>query len=296
VAAQLNTPIDSLRERPALRAPKEQTLPGNLSGTSTAAGRHLWKATWTCRSTDGASCPAQRNSQVHEQSGEVRTSTIGLLMTLALATPLWLAVLGIVVNALVGALRGYDDARHWDVVGVTTFALLMGLGGGLIRDVLLGELPPLSLRTPWPIATVLATVAVARVVGGWLRRVPLLLASLDALALGLFTMSGAAAAAAHGLPAVSAGLVGTLSAVGGGVMVSVLRGEVPGILQPGRPVALLSVCVAVVYLGLARWDANGAYLAGAVVSVAVFLLALRLEVTTASLAAATSPPVDEWRS
>ncbi len=60
------------------------------------------------------------------------------------------------VNALVGALRGYsDDSRHWDIVGVSVFALLMGLGGGFIRDMLLGNLPATSLRDPWSLATVL---------------------------------------------------------------------------------------------------------------------------------------------
>lgn len=200
---------------------------------------------------------------------------------LALATPLWIAMLGVVVNALVGALHGYTDAhRHWDIVGVLTFALLMGLGGGVIRDLLVGELPPSSLRTPWPIAVVVVTVAVARVVGRWVVSVPLLLGSLDALALGLFAMSGAAAATSHGLPAVSAVLVGVLSAVGGGVLVSVVRGEVPSVLQPSRPHALLAALVAVVYLLLMRWSEAEAYAVGAAAGVVVHLVSERWRVET----------------
>ena len=199
---------------------------------------------------------------------------------LALSTPLWIAILGIVVNALVGALHGYTDAhRHWDVVGVLTFALLMGLGGGVIRDLLIGE-PPASLRTPWPIAAVVVTVAFARVAGRWVVNLPVLLGALDALALGLFAMSGAAAASAHGLPAVSAVLVGVLSAVGGGVLVSVVRGEVPSVLQPSRPHALLAALVAVVYLALAHWSENEAYVVGAVVGVALHLVSERWRVET----------------
>jgi uncharacterized membrane protein YeiH len=199
---------------------------------------------------------------------------------LALSTPLWIATLGIVVNALVGALRGYTDTdRHWDIVGVLTFALLMGLGGGVIRDLLVGE-PPVSLRTPWPIAAVVVTVAVARVVGRWVVNAPSLLGSLDALALGLFSMSGAAAAIAHGLPPVSAVLVGVLSAVGGGVLVSVVRGEVPSVLQPSRPHALLAALVAIVYLSLTRWSENEAYAVAAGVGVVVHLVAERWRVET----------------
>jgi uncharacterized membrane protein YeiH len=200
---------------------------------------------------------------------------------LALSTPLWIATLGIVVNALVGALHGYTDTdRHWDIVGVLTFALLMGLGGGVIRDLLVGELPPSSLRTPWPIAAVVVTVAFARVAGRWVVGVPALLGILDALALGLFSMSGAAAAIAHGLPAVSAVLVGVLSAVGGGVLVSVVRGEVPSVLQPSRPHALLAALVSVVYLSLTRWGENEAYVVGAAVGVVLHLIAERWRVET----------------
>lgn len=203
------------------------------------------------------------------------------MQDLALATPLWIAVLGVVVNALVGALQGYtDEHRHWDVVGVLTFALLMGIGGGIIRDLLLGELPPSSLRTSWPIVAVVATVALARLVGSRVASMPLLLGSLDALALGLFAMSGVAAAVVHGLPAAPAVLVGVVSAVGGGVLVSVVRGEAAGVLQPSRPRALLAAVVAVVYLLLSRWDADAAYAVAAAIGVLAHLAAERWRLET----------------
>jgi len=78
------------------------------------------------------------------------------LPNLATDAPLWLTLLTVGVNAVVGALRGYPDpARHWDIVGGSMFALLMGLGGGFIRDVLIGNLPAESLRSPWFVVTVL---------------------------------------------------------------------------------------------------------------------------------------------
>lgn len=192
---------------------------------------------------------------------------------LALFTPLWLAALGIVVNALVGALHGYvDEHRHWDVVGVVTFALVMGLGGGVLRDLLVG-VPPQSLRSAWPVLFVLVGVLMARVLAPNARRLPRLVGVLDALALALFAMTGAASAVSHGLAALPAVLVGTISAVGGGVIVSVLRGEVPTVLQPSRPQALLAALVAAAYLALARWDHDIAYVAGAALGVAGHLVA-----------------------
>ena len=68
---------------------------------------------------------------------------------LAGSTPLWLGLVTVLVNAIVGALRGLlDRSRDWDLVGVSAFALLMGLGGGFIRDLLIGNLPAESLRSP----------------------------------------------------------------------------------------------------------------------------------------------------
>lgn len=204
---------------------------------------------------------------------------------LALSTPLWLAVLTIVVNALVGALHGYlDRDRHWDVVGVVTFALVMGLGGGFLRDLLLG-LPAQSLRTPWPVLTTLVAVVVARLVAPVAQRIPRLLGTLDVVALSLFAITGTATAAAHGVPALPAVLVGVVSAVGGGVLVSVLRGEVPSILVPSRPQALLAAVVGACYLVLAQWGSGTAYVASAVIGVALHLLAERREVETRPLSA-----------
>ena len=88
------------------------------------------------------------------------------LPDLATKTPLWLALLTVGVNALVGALRAsIDDEHHWDIVGMATFAVLMGLGGGFIRDGLVGNLPVESLRTPWYLLTVLGAIVAALLFG-----------------------------------------------------------------------------------------------------------------------------------
>jgi uncharacterized membrane protein YeiH len=205
------------------------------------------------------------------------------MQTLALSTPLWIAALAIGVNALVGALHGYlDTHRRWDVVGVTTFALLMGLGGGVLRDLLVGVAPQ-SLVTPWPVCVVLVGVVVARLLAPLMRRHAELLGPLDALALATFAMTGTATAVAHGMPAVTAVLVGVVSAVGGGVLVSVLRGEVPSLLQPGRPQALLAAAVAVLYLAVSVVDSNVAYAVGAAAAVVAHLVTTGRQLSTRSL-------------
>jgi uncharacterized membrane protein YeiH len=200
---------------------------------------------------------------------------------LAGSTPLWLALLTVLVNAIVGSLRGtLDETRDWDLVGVTAFALLMGLGGGFIRDLLIGNLPAESLRSPWFLATVLLGIAIVRYGGPLVTRLDALFVQLNALALGLFAVVGAAYATAFGLPFVSAVLIGTLSAVGGGMLVSVLQGEVPRILLAGAPNALLAVWGSIAYLSVARWSPAAASFAGIATVLMIQEVALRKGFTT----------------
>jgi uncharacterized membrane protein YeiH len=148
---------------------------------------------------------------------------MNVIPDLAMQTPLWLALLTVGVNAVVGALRAtIDDERHWDIVGVTTFGVLTGLGGGFIRDILVGNLPVESLRTPWFLTTALAAIVLVLFVGERVVRIQVVVTLLNALALGLFAITGVAYALRAGLPVVSSLFVGVASAVGGGVLVSVL--------------------------------------------------------------------------
>ena len=182
---------------------------------------------------------------------------------LATSTPLWLALLTVLVNAIVGALRGYTDTtRRWDIVGVSAFAILMGLGGGFIRDVLIGNLPAQSLRSPWFLVTVFVGIAIVLILGERIARVDPLLVFLNALAVGLFAVTGVAYAYEFGLSFVPAVLIGTLSAVGGGVLVSLLQGQVPSILLAGAPNALLAVWGSVTYAVVAIWAPAAASFAG----------------------------------
>jgi uncharacterized membrane protein YeiH len=211
---------------------------------------------------------------------------------LASHAPLWLALLTVGVNAMVGALRGYDDdSRPWDVVGVSTFALLMGLGGGFIRDMLLGNLPAESLRSPWYLSVVLVAIAVVLLVGRHLRRGEVVMDVLNALALGLFAVTGTAYGFAFGLPVVSAVLVGVISAVGGGVLVSVLQNHIPGILVASTPNALLAVVAAGVYAALGWWSPGWGSVAGIGAVLLLALLARRYDLQTRPAGRTPAPAV-----
>ena len=203
------------------------------------------------------------------------------LPDLATSAPLWLALLTVGVNAVVGALRAsIDDSRHWDIVGLSTFALLMGLGGGFIRDMLIGNLPVESLRTPWFLTTVVGCILLVLVVGQRLARVAPLVTLLNALALGLFAVTGTSAALRADLPVISAVFVGTVSAVGGGVLVSVMKDEVPGILLASAPNALVAVLSSGVYAAVATWSGRAGAVAGIATAIGAFYIAQALGLRT----------------
>lgn len=206
---------------------------------------------------------------------------IDILPDLATSTPLWLALTTVFVNAVVGSLRAStDDDQHWDIVGLSTFGVLMGLGGGFIRDVLVGNLPVESLRTPWYLTTVVAAILVVLVVGHRLSRIGVLVAVLNALALGLFAICGVAYALRAGLPVISAIFVGVVSAVGGGVLVSVMKDEVPGILLTSAPNALVALLVSGVYAATDVWDSRIASVGGIATAIVAHFLAITLGLRT----------------
>lgn len=206
---------------------------------------------------------------------------MNVIPDLAMQTPLWLALLTVAVNAVVGALRAtIDDERHWDIVGVATFGVLTGLGGGFIRDILVGNLPVESLRTPWFLTTAIAAIVFVLFVGKEIKRLNIVVTLLNALALGLFAITGVAYALRAGLPVVSSLFVGVASAVGGGVIVSVLKGEIPSILVTSAPNALVALLTTVVYAAVAVANSRLAGVAAIVAGIVAHYLAQWLGLRT----------------
>lgn len=150
---------------------------------------------------------------------------------------------------MAGAILGRTPGRvNYDIVGVFVFAFFLGLGGGLTRDLLLGNLPPLALRTPWYIVVVAVAVLLVLTIGRWIPPGSWGFILVDALSLGLYAVIAAQMALEFGLPDIGAILVGFLAAISGGVIVSILRGETPQILQPSQPYALLAVVGVTIYV------------------------------------------------
>jgi uncharacterized membrane protein YeiH len=149
----------------------------------------------------------------------------------ALRVPAAVDLAAIVIGALTGGLLAAREG--FAVSGVLLLAVSGGLGGGLIRDVLLGDLPPVALTNEAYLPTVAIAATVTFYFSGWLSRLTGLLVVLDAVTLGFFTVIGAQKAQLAGLPSASVVFIGTLTAVGGAVIRDVLLAQRADIVQPG---------------------------------------------------------------
>ncbi len=165
---------------------------------------------------------------------------------LATATPLWLSLLATGVGALLGALLAVE-AKSFDFIGLFIFAAILGFGGGIIRDLLVGNFPPLALRSPWYLLVVLVCAIVVGVVGRYVAKSKIVLVILDAATLGLFAIIGTQAALDKDMDVWPAVFVGALASVGGGVIADIFMRRTPSITMPGPPYALAAVAGAGTY-------------------------------------------------
>ena len=154
---------------------------------------------------------------------------------------------GIFVFALTGGLLAVR--KHLDIFGVLVLAAVTGLGGGVIRDVLIGAIPPASIEDwRYLMVPVVAGLLVFRF-PPLLTRLEHPITTLDAAGLALFCTAGALKAADYGLGVVPAALMGMITAIGGGVLRDVMTGRVPVVLR-SEIYALPALAGAAVAIGL----------------------------------------------
>jgi uncharacterized membrane protein YeiH len=136
---------------------------------------------------------------------------------------------GIFVFAISGALVAVR--KDLDVFGVLVLAGTTGLGGGFLRDVLIGATPPAALAD-WryllaPVAAGVLTFYVHPALGRMERQVNV----FDAFGLALFCVTGALKSLEFGLGPVPAALMGMVTGIGGGMIRDVLAGRVPAVFR-----------------------------------------------------------------
>lgn len=166
--------------------------------------------------------------------------------------------------------------RQMDLFGVLVLGLVTAVGGGTLRDLLVGSVPPFSLQNE-----IYLYIAAAAALAVFVSRErfqllegPLLI--LDAIGLGTFVVIGTTKGLDFGLGLLGAALMGVMTGTAGGVIRDVLANQVPLIL---RKEVYASACLAggllLVVLEHAGAPRPAAALAGAATVIVIRLLAIR---------------------
>ncbi|MFB7668432.1 trimeric intracellular cation channel family protein [Kitasatospora sp. NPDC056138] len=165
-----------------------------------------------------------------------------------------LDLIGIFVFALSGGLLAVR--KNMDIFGICVLAEATALGGGVMRDLVIGATPVVAFTNLGYFVTPLAAGLVVFFLHPEVERINRSVQTLDALGLGLFCVTGTAKAHDYGLGSVAAVALGMLTAAGGGVIRDVLASEMPSLLRWDREIyavpALVGAGMVAVLIGMGR--------------------------------------------
>lgn len=159
----------------------------------------------------------------------------------------WSDLFGTAVFAFSGVLMA--GRLRMDGFGVIVLAAVTAIGGGTIRDVIIGADKVFWTVDPWYLWVILGTALIGQFIAKLPRRLPWYILPLaDAFGLAIFTIIGAEKALAHGYSGMVAVVMGVITGVAGGMIRDVLAREIPMVLQ--REIyATASVLGGIIYTG-----------------------------------------------
>jgi uncharacterized membrane protein YeiH len=203
--------------------------------------------------------------------------------------PLLLALdlTGTFAFALNGALTALRAAKL-DIVGVVTLGMITALGGGIVRDVLIGYLPPATFSDWRYLAVAAGGGLVAFGLGQRLNRLVRPITVLDAVGLSLFAVTGASKALQFDLGLSQAVILGAVTGVGGGTLRDVLVRQVPSVLSSGL-YAVPALVGAAITVATIR---TGVYGIPAALAAACACFAIRMAGVRFGINAPTPPGID----
>lgn len=167
-----------------------------------------------------------------------------------------LDLIGIFVFAISGALLAVR--KNFDVFGIAVLAEITALGGGLLRDIIIGAVPPAAFTDLGYFTTPIVAALLVFFLHPQVERIQVGVNVFDAAGLGLFCVTGTVKAYDYGLGLTASAALGLATAVGGGVLRDVLANEVPSLL---------------------RWDRD-LYAVPAIVGATMVVLCIRYDVLT----------------
>ncbi len=172
-----------------------------------------------------------------------------------------LEIIGIIAFAITGVITAIE--KKFDIFGALVLGVVTSVGGGILRDMILGYLPPAAFRNSvYAVTAFITSFAVfilAYFLGARIKKhfnvYSQIINIFDSLGLAVFVVGGVNAAIAcnFGDNMFLSVFVGTLTGVGGGVMRDIMAGRVPKILRK-RVYALAAIVGAIIYYLLITYN------------------------------------------
>jgi uncharacterized membrane protein YeiH len=183
-----------------------------------------------------------------------------------------LNLVGTFVFAVSGALLAVR--KNYDIVGMAVLAGITAIGGGVIRDLVIGAIPPVAFTDSSYFWIPLLATALTFFAHVQMNRLNAAVLVFDAAGLAVFCISGTAKALNYGLGPGPAAALGVLTAVGGGIMRDVLAHDEPSVLQAGSELyALPAVLGSAIVVVIPHLPIDSSLAAGLT---AVFVFTLRI--------------------
>lgn len=195
-------------------------------------------------------------------------------------------IIGTIAFAVSGALSGVS--KRLDILGITVLGCVTAIGGGIMRDILLGSFPPAAFTDPVYVSAAIATSVVIFIFAylneeTFSRAMDKLKSAInifDAIGLGVFAVSGTEVALSYGFSenAFLSVFVGILTGVGGGVLRDLMVCEIPSVLRK-KIYAVAAAAGSVSYYLILKAGALGtiAMLCGIGLTITVRILASHFE-------------------
>lgn len=190
-----------------------------------------------------------------------------------------LELIGTVAFAISGAVTGVQ--KKMDIFGISILAMTTAVGGGIIRDIILNVTPPAALRNP---VFTLCAIAIGIIVFYLVkhhfqpqhhRAYDMMLGTMDAIGLGVFTVIGVQSAYAH-VPEANAYLavfVGVITGVGGGILRDIFAGNSPFVFSKHFYACASLIGAIVCAVSWSQLDTDLAMILGAVIVIVLRNLA-----------------------
>lgn len=187
-------------------------------------------------------------------------------------------ILGTVSFAVSGAFLAME--KKLDPFGVLVLSFVTAIGGGTLRDIMIGNLPVSWLRNDTATVVIFASAVATMFFGRYLRKMRITLFLFDALGLGLFTLIGIDMAVEKQFSIGVCIAIGTITACFGGVVRDVLLNNIP-LLFRKEIYALACITGGLIYFGLKniQLDANIAKVICILIIFAIRVLAVRFKLS-----------------